>query len=201
MSSGYGEWSSINRTKDHLTVVQYTLYYQCRPRRSRGWHWFSRGDNFPCYPHVQSIFIILYWMLIKYIVYIYVIVGIHGWLRFVPLSWWREERSVINRGFRRCIYVWFQNNPGQVNIWVCISYSVNSNAHLTPVKIYGEPYAHKLCAVNIFLENHPSSSNITSCQVPSRVRAWFDDSADIIDFYQMSLRQSESTILHESIIS
>ena len=23
-------------------------------------HWFLRGDNFPCYPLVQSIFIILY---------------------------------------------------------------------------------------------------------------------------------------------
>ena len=45
---------------------------QCQPRRSRGWHWFSRGDNFPCYPLMQSIIIIilLYWMLIQYIVYI-----------------------------------------------------------------------------------------------------------------------------------
>ena len=41
---------------------------------------------------------------------------------------------------------------------------------------------------------------ITRCQVPSRVRAWFHDSAGDIDFYQMSLSQSESTILHESII-
>ena len=31
-----------------------------------------------------------------------------------------------------------------------ISYSVNSNAHTTPVWIYGEPYAHKFCAVYIF---------------------------------------------------
>ena len=51
-----------------------------------------------------------------------------------------------------------------------------------------------------FLEYHPSSRNITRCQVPSRVRAWFHDSAGDIDFYQMSLSQSESTILHESII-
>ena len=41
---------------------------------------------------------------------------------------------------------------------------------------------------------------ITHCQVPSRVRAWFHNSAGDIDFYQMSLGQSESTILHESII-
>ena len=72
-----------------------------------------------------------------------------------------------------------------------ISYSVNSNAHTTPVRIYGEPYAHRFYAVDISLEYHRSSSNITRCQVPSRVRAWFHDSAGDI---------SESTILHESII-
>ena len=44
----------------------------------------------------------------------------------------------------------FKNNQGPMNIWVCISYSVNSNAHTTPVRIYGEPYAHKFCAVDIF---------------------------------------------------
>ena len=38
------------------------------------------------------------------------------------------------------IYVWFQNNPGQVNIL---------NAHTTPVKIYGESYANKFCVVDI----------------------------------------------------
>ena len=43
---------------------------QCRRRRSRGWNWFLRCDNFQCYPFVQSIIIILYWILIKYIVYI-----------------------------------------------------------------------------------------------------------------------------------
>ena len=30
--------------------------------------------------------------------------------------------------------VWFQNNLGQVNILVCLSYSVYSNAHTTPVR-------------------------------------------------------------------
>ena len=35
---------------------------------------------------------------------------------------------------------------------------------------------------------------------PSRVRAWFQDSVGDIDFYQMSLSQSESTFLHENII-
>ena len=124
----------------------------------------SRGDNFPCYPLVQSIFIIL---------------------------------KVNSK--HRLHYVWFQNNPGQVNIWGCISYSVNSNAHPTPVRIYGEPCAHKFCTVVIILEYHPSSSNVTRCQVPSHVKAWFRDSAGDIDFYQMS--QSDLTILHKIIIS
>ena len=52
-----------------------------------------------------------------------------------------------------------------------------------------------------FLEYHLSSSNITRCQVPSRVRAWFHDSAGDIDFNQIAFIQSEYTciILHESI--
>ena len=98
----------------------------------------------------------------------------------------------------RLHYVCFLNNPGQENIWVCISNSVNLNAHTSQVRIYGKPYAHKFCAVDIFLEYHPSSSNITRCQVPSRVRAWFHDSSGDIDFYQMPLSQSESTNLYET---
>ena len=31
-------------------------------------------------------------------------------------------------------------------IFVSISHSVSSNAHTTPVRICGEPYAHKFCA-------------------------------------------------------
>ena len=58
----------------------------------------------------------------------------------------------------------------------------------------------RINSARYLLENHPSSNNMTRCQVPSSVRAWFHDSADDIDFYQMSLSQSESTVLHESII-
>ena len=43
-------------------------------------------------------------------------------------------------------------------------------------------------------------AKITRCQVPSRIRAWFHDSVDDINFYQMTLSQSESTILNERII-
>ena len=40
----------------------------------------------------------------------------------------------------------------QVNICVCvcISYPVYSKAHTTPGRIYGEPYAHKFCAIDKF---------------------------------------------------
>ena len=74
------------------------------------------------------------------------------------------------------------NNSGQGNtcIRVCISYSVHSNAHTTqsvvnPTRLYS---AQSM----VFLEYHPLS-NITRCQVPSRVRAWFQDSAGDIDCY------------------
>ena len=87
-------WEIINPRKPMITVAI----------------WFSRGDNFPCYPLVQSIINILYWMLIKHVVY-------------------------ITSGFKTIQW---------------ISYSVNSNAHTTPVRTYGEPYAHKYCAVDIF---------------------------------------------------
>ena len=111
---------------------------QCRPRRSRGLHWFSRGDNFPCYPLVQSIY--LYY----------------------------TECYLIIKYMHRLHYVWIQNNPGQVNVWICVSYSVNLNAHTTPVRIYDEPYVHKFCEVDIFFgispvvkQYHPLLSSIT----------------------------------------
>ena len=50
------------------------------------------------------------------------IVGTHGWLLFVPLSimWWREERSVINRGFRRRGQYYSPAVPStEVNFLVC----------------------------------------------------------------------------------
>ena len=80
-------------------------------------------------------------------------------------------------------YVWFQSNTGQVNI----SHSVNSNAHTTPVRIYDEPNAHQFCAVDIFLNITHRLEKITSCQVPSRIRTWFHDSAVYIDFNQSNI--------------
>ena len=138
---------------------------KCRPRWSRGWHWFSRGDNVPCNPLLHSIIIILYsnWMLIEYIVYIT--------FCFDTIQVLREYLSLY---------------------FVLLKV----NAHTTSVRIYGEPYAHKFCTVDFF----PSSSNITRSQVQSRVSAWFHDSVGDIDFNQLYLSQSKSTILHESII-
>ena len=48
--------------KQILTAREDNMGY-CHPEKTnvdRGGHWFSRGANFPCYPLVQSIFIILY---------------------------------------------------------------------------------------------------------------------------------------------
>ena len=75
---------------------------------------------------------------------------------------------------------------------------IYSNAHTTPVRIYGEPYAHKFCAVDNFW-------NITRRQVISPIATFHHvlGRGFVIprfDFYQMSPSQAESTILHESII-
>ena len=63
---------------------------------------------------------------------------------------WPSRAVNIYYIIHRLHYAWYQNNLGQVNICVCIKYSVYSNAHTTPVRIYGEPYAHKFCEVDIF---------------------------------------------------
>ena len=47
------------------TLSTVLLYF----KENNSWH-VSRGDNFSCYPLVQSISIILYWMLIKFTAYI-----------------------------------------------------------------------------------------------------------------------------------
>ena len=70
----------------------------------------------------------------------------------------------------RIHYVWFPNNPRQVDIRVCIAYSLNSNTQMTSIRIYGEPFAHKFCAVDIFF-------NITRRQVTSPVAMFHHVSA------------------------
>ena len=79
-----------------------------------------------------------------------------------------------------------QSKSSQVNIPVCISYSVNSNAHTTPVKIY---HNGEFCAVDIFW-------NITPRQAISPIAKFHHvlGPCFMIDFYQMTFSQSESTI-------
>ena len=112
----------------------------------------------------------------------------------IILSWMLIKYIVsITFGFKTILVKWI--------FWVCISYYVKSNALTTPVRIYGEPYAHKFCTVDIFW-------NITRRQAISPVanshhvlgRGFMIQHDSWFDFYQMSLSQSESTILHESII-
>ena len=63
----------------------------------------------------------------------------------------------------RLHYVWFRKNPGQVNICAWISYSVYSNAQLTPVqKLRWTVRASTLHSRYFFL-------NITRCQAISLV--------------------------------
>ena len=45
-------------------TLRKTMSTEAKPKLT----FVSRDDNFPCYPLVPSIFIIFYWMLIKYIV-------------------------------------------------------------------------------------------------------------------------------------
>ena len=98
------------------------------------------------------------------------------------------RKGFINVNIDRINYFTWNNN-------ICLyAVHVNSNAHTTQVRIYGEPYAPSW----YFLEYHPSSNKITRCQFRSRVWAWFYDAEGDID--PMSLSQRESTILHESII-
>ena len=47
------------------------------------------------------------------------------------------------------LIVWFQNNPGQVNICACI-FVLRLFKRSYDARIYGEPYAHKFCAVDNF---------------------------------------------------
>ena len=92
-----------------------------QPQIHLGWQCFSLGNNFQCYPLVQSIFMWYDFMILNTILY-----------------------------FR---------------YWL--------------------------------LNNHLLSSNITRCQVPSHVGAWFHNSSGyIINFYQMILSQLESTTLY-----
>ena len=79
----------------------------CHPEKINTiWHWFSSVDNFPCYPLLQSISIILYSMLIRYLV------NITFGFKTIKVKWiflfvfrnpyiqtliWRQSESMVNR--------------------------------------------------------------------------------------------------------
>ena len=147
----YKYWLHERVTWEIVTLIK-PMSTEAKPRLTlvfEGWHWFSRGDNFPRYPLVQSIFIILYWMWIKYIVYI--TLGI----KTIPVEW---------------IFVFVSRTP-----FIQTLIRRQSESMVNPTCINS---AQSI----FFLEYHPSSSNITRCQILSRVRAWFHDSAGEIDF-------------------
>ena len=85
-----------------------------------------------------------------------------------------------------------------MNICARHSFSVYSNAQMTLVRIYGEPYAH-FCTVDIVwiitrrqaISPVAKSDHVLGCCLMIR---------GDIDFYQMFFSQSESTILHQRII-
>ena len=63
----------------------------------------------------------------------------------------------LNVSWVHCLhYIWFQNNPGQVNIWAGILYIMNS----CQFESVGELYMCKLCTIEIFW-------NIICCQIIS----------------------------------
>ena len=132
-----------------LLVISCHRENQCRPRRSRGWHWFSRGDNFPSNPLMQSIIIIilLYWMLIQYIVYI------KFGFTTIQVKW---------------IFVFVSRTPYIQSLKRHQSESMVNRTHINSAK-------------SIFFGI--SSSNNSRCHVPSRVRAWFHDSAGDNDLW------------------
>ena len=55
-----------------------------------------------------------------------------------------RNKTTVDRGEAK-VDKGFKNNPSQVNICGCISYSVYSNAQVMPVRIYGE-----ICAIDNF---------------------------------------------------
>ena len=128
---------NIDCTRGHYWKLSYREK-QSRPRPSRGYQWFSRGDNFQCYP----LFITIFKMFIKYIVCI--------------TSGVKQSRSTeylcLHFVFRICSNA--QMTPCSQNIWWTVrAYAVDIFGNITHMHVQ----AYHLC------------------QVPSRVKAWFQD--------------------------
>ena len=91
------------------------------------------------------------------------------------ISYWMLIKYIVYITFG------FKSNPGQVWIFVFV---LRTPYTQTLIRCQSESMMNRTQS-RYFLEYHPSSSNITRCQVPSRVRAYFHDSAGDIDFYHM----------------
>ena len=129
----------------------------------------------------------------------------------------KTRSTLVSRGDNFACYPLIQLKK-IILYWMLIKYIVKITFGFKTIQVkwifvfvFRTPYIHTLIrrqsesmvnrtrinsAQSIFFLYHPSSSNINRCQVLSCVRAWFHDSAVDIDSYQMSLRQSEWTILH-----
>ena len=72
------------------------------------------------------------------------IVGTHGWLRFVPFPSWREERSVISRGFRRWVATreWIIHCICTTLLTFCDLVYINRNQSLYPMYKIWSPYSN-----------------------------------------------------------
>ena len=106
---------------------------------------------------------------------------------------------VLNVNEIHCLhYVWFQSNQGRVNVWVCVSHFVNQLF----IRRQAESMVNRSrlnSAQSIFFGILPVVKQYQPLPRAITFRAWFDDSAGGTDFFQMSLSQSESTILHEGM--
>ena len=108
------------------------------------------------------------------------------------------EKTNVDRG-EALVYLRFQGDISQSIImilyWMLIKYIgyITFGFNLIQVGLIFEFVFRS----RYFLEYHPSLSNITRCQVPSRVRvSWFSGCY----WFLSNISPSESTILYESII-
>ena len=145
---------ALRDRRQFRTKNQQTGHFPCSGSQSKGiiCVYFHHRSEFP---------VLLYRLNINIILYKYWLHERVTWEIVIPRKPMSTEANTSST------LPWFQNNPGQVNIWVCISYSVNSNAHTTPVRIYGEQYAQN-SAQSIFFgistvvkQYHPLPSSIT----------------------------------------
>ena len=132
-----------------------------------GRHWFSQGVNFPCYSLVHSRNVILYWMLIKYIVN-------------------------ITFGFKRIQIKW-------ILVFVLRSLYIQTPIHRQSESMLSRTRINSARFIFLDITRRQAISPVAKFRhvlkrgfMIQRVIFVFTWKY-IIDFYQMSLSQSEST--------